>query len=100
MEKFGKEWAHATIIPKVLAMSGDPNYLHRMTTLFCINVRTMSQVKGSYSYDAPMDFINFTSLNDEEDTQDIDTWFGECLPSRAILSVLRTFQKIERVIRK
>ena len=38
MEKFGKEWAHATIIPKVLAMSGDPNYLHRMTTLFCINV--------------------------------------------------------------
>ena len=29
---------HATIIPKVLAMSGDPNYLHRMTTLFCINV--------------------------------------------------------------
>lgn len=38
VEKFGKEWAHATIIPKVLAMSGDPNYLHRMTTLFCINV--------------------------------------------------------------
>nr|KAF6424115.1 TPX2 microtubule nucleation factor [Rousettus aegyptiacus] len=37
----------------------------------------MSQVKGSYSYDAPMDFINFTSLNDEEDTQDIDTWFEE-----------------------
>ena len=40
VEKFGKEWAHATIIPKVLAMSGDPNYLHRMTTLFCINVST------------------------------------------------------------
>lgn len=38
VEKFGKEWAHATIIPKVLAMSNDPNYLHRMTTLFCINV--------------------------------------------------------------
>lgn len=38
VEKFGKDWAHATIIPKVLAMSGDPNYLHRMTTLFCINV--------------------------------------------------------------
>ncbi|XP_015452502.1 targeting protein for Xklp2 isoform X2 [Pteropus alecto] len=35
----------------------------------------MSQVKASYSYDAPMDFINFTSLNDEEDTQDIDSWF-------------------------
>lgn len=38
VEKFGKDWAHATIIPKVLAMSNDPNYLHRMTTLFCINV--------------------------------------------------------------
>lgn len=37
----------------------------------------MSQVKASYSYDAPMDFINFTSLNDEEDTQDIDSWFEE-----------------------
>ncbi|XP_036881711.1 serine/threonine-protein phosphatase 2A 65 kDa regulatory subunit A alpha isoform isoform X1 [Manis javanica] len=41
VEKFGKEWAHATIIPKVLAMSGDPNYLHRMTTLFCINGFTL-----------------------------------------------------------
>ncbi|XP_042555996.1 serine/threonine-protein phosphatase 2A 65 kDa regulatory subunit A alpha isoform-like [Dipodomys spectabilis] len=38
VDKFRKEWAHATIIPKVLAMSGDPNYLHRMTMLFCINV--------------------------------------------------------------
>lgn len=38
---------------------------------------TMSQVKTSYSYDAPTDFINFTSLNDEEDTQNIDSWFEE-----------------------
>uniref|UniRef100_H3AV76 Protein phosphatase 2 scaffold subunit Aalpha n=1 Tax=Latimeria chalumnae TaxID=7897 RepID=H3AV76_LATCH len=44
VEKFGKEWAQATIIPKVLAMSNDPNYLHRMTTLFCINV--LSEVCG------------------------------------------------------
>ncbi|KAL1778952.1 serine serine/threonine-protein phosphatase 2A 65 kDa regulatory subunit A alpha isoform [Sigmodon hispidus] len=44
VEKFGKEWAHATIIPKVLAMSGDPNYLHRMTELFSINV--LSEVCG------------------------------------------------------
>uniref|UniRef100_A0A2D4P2D3 TOG domain-containing protein n=1 Tax=Micrurus surinamensis TaxID=129470 RepID=A0A2D4P2D3_MICSU len=44
VEKFGKDWAHATIIPKVLAMSNDPNYLHRMTTLFCINV--LSEVCG------------------------------------------------------
>ena len=27
-----------TIIPKVIQMSRDQNYLHRMTCLFCINV--------------------------------------------------------------
>uniref|UniRef100_A0A2K6FVE9 TPX2 microtubule nucleation factor n=1 Tax=Propithecus coquereli TaxID=379532 RepID=A0A2K6FVE9_PROCO len=37
----------------------------------------MSQVETSYSYDAPMDFINFTSLGDEEDTENIDSWFEE-----------------------
>lgn len=47
----------------------------------------MSQVKTSYSYDAPMDFINFTSLDDEEDTQNIDSWFGKYLLSLAILRV-------------
>ena len=26
------------ILPKVLAMSGDSNYLHRMTTLFAVNL--------------------------------------------------------------
>lgn len=31
----------------------------------------------SYSYDAPTDFINFTSLNEEEDPQNIDSWFEE-----------------------
>lgn len=38
VEKFGPEWAQNTIVPKVLGMANDPNYLHRMTTLFCINV--------------------------------------------------------------
>ncbi|XP_043539260.1 serine/threonine-protein phosphatase 2A 65 kDa regulatory subunit A alpha isoform-like [Chiloscyllium plagiosum] len=36
-QKFGKVWAQNTILPKVLAMSSNPNYLHRMTTLFCVN---------------------------------------------------------------
>uniref|UniRef100_UPI00398F2A84 serine/threonine-protein phosphatase 2A 65 kDa regulatory subunit A alpha isoform-like n=1 Tax=Pristiophorus japonicus TaxID=55135 RepID=UPI00398F2A84 len=36
-QKFGKAWAQNNIIPKVLAMSNNPNYLHRMTTLFCVN---------------------------------------------------------------
>lgn len=38
VEKFGHEWAQNTIIPKVLNMARDQNYLIRMTCLFCINV--------------------------------------------------------------
>ena len=38
VEKFGTDWAQQTIIPKVIAMSRDQNYLHRMTCLFCMNV--------------------------------------------------------------
>lgn len=38
VQKFGTEWAQNTIVPRVLVMANDPNYLHRMTTLFCINV--------------------------------------------------------------
>ncbi|GAB5577064.1 serine/threonine-protein phosphatase 2A 65 kDa regulatory subunit A beta isoform isoform X4 [Prionailurus iriomotensis] len=37
VQKFGTEWAQNTIVPRVLVMANDPNYLHRMTTLFCIN---------------------------------------------------------------
>ncbi len=39
VEKFGHEWAQNTIIPKVMTMARDQNYLIRMTCLFCINVR-------------------------------------------------------------
>lgn len=42
VEKFGPVWAQNTIVPKVLGMANDPNYLHRMTTLFCINVSHQS----------------------------------------------------------
>ena len=38
IEKFGVEWASAAVFPKVFAMARDPNYLHRLTTLFSINV--------------------------------------------------------------
>lgn len=41
VEKFGKDWAQQTVIPKVLQMSRDQNYLHRMTCLFCINVSAL-----------------------------------------------------------
>ncbi|XP_012659634.1 targeting protein for Xklp2 [Otolemur garnettii] len=37
----------------------------------------MSQVQTSYSYDVPKDFIDFTSLDDEGDTENIDSWFEE-----------------------
>lgn len=39
VEKFGLDWAQSTAIPKVLQMSRDQNYLHRLTCLFSINVR-------------------------------------------------------------
>ena len=51
VEKFGVEWAQNTVIPKVLAMARDQNYLHRMTCLFCINV--------SYSYLFKLVAINY-----------------------------------------
>lgn len=37
----------------------------------------MSQVPTTYSFDAPTDFINFSSLDAEEDTENIDSWFDE-----------------------
>lgn len=38
-EVFGVEWCKTAILPKVLAMAGDANYLHRMTTIFAVRVR-------------------------------------------------------------
>jgi len=35
-EVFGVEWARQAIIPKVLVMGNNPNYLFRMTTIFAI----------------------------------------------------------------
>jgi targeting protein for Xklp2 len=37
----------------------------------------MSQVLNTYSFDASMYFINFTSLNAEEDTENVDSWFDK-----------------------
>lgn len=37
-EKFGIEWCQKSIMPKVVALANDTNYLHRMTCLFCFNV--------------------------------------------------------------
>ena len=50
VEKFGVDWAHQTIIPKVLQMSRDQNYLHRMTCLFCINVSLKLWQQRFYRY--------------------------------------------------
>ncbi|XP_058535350.1 targeting protein for Xklp2 isoform X1 [Ochotona princeps] len=37
----------------------------------------MSHVKTSYTFDAPTEFINFTSLDDEEDNENVDLWFEQ-----------------------
>lgn len=41
-EVFGVGWSRVTLIPKVLAMANNPNYLLRMTTIFAITVRSFS----------------------------------------------------------
>jgi serine/threonine-protein phosphatase 2A regulatory subunit A len=38
VEKFGRDWAQNTVIPKVIQLARDQNYLYRMTCLFAINV--------------------------------------------------------------
>lgn len=40
-------------------------------------VGAMSQVTTTYSFDAPTNFINFSSLDAEEDTENVDSWFEE-----------------------
>jgi serine/threonine-protein phosphatase 2A regulatory subunit A len=40
-EVFGVAWSRMALIPKVLAMASNPNYLFRMTTIFAITVRSI-----------------------------------------------------------
>uniref|UniRef100_A0A673MU40 Serine/threonine-protein phosphatase 2A 65 kDa regulatory subunit A alpha isoform-like n=1 Tax=Sinocyclocheilus rhinocerous TaxID=307959 RepID=A0A673MU40_9TELE len=63
VEKFGAEWAQNTIVPKVLGMANDPNYLHRMTTLFCINA--LSEVCGQDITTKHMLPVVFKMSNDQ-----------------------------------
>ncbi|CRL01713.1 CLUMA_CG014929, isoform A [Clunio marinus] len=37
VQTFGTQWAETNIIPQILVMYKNNNYLHRMTCLFCIN---------------------------------------------------------------
>jgi serine/threonine-protein phosphatase 2A regulatory subunit A len=38
VEKFGRDWAQNSVIPKVIQLARDQNYLYRMTCLFAVNV--------------------------------------------------------------
>jgi serine/threonine-protein phosphatase 2A regulatory subunit A len=38
VEIFGTEWANSTVLPRVIQMANDENYLFRMTTLFTLSV--------------------------------------------------------------
>lgn len=51
----------------------------------------MSHVKTSYTFDAPTEFINFTSLDDEEDSENVDLWFGKCHFLRPLLGLVTRF---------
>jgi len=48
-EKFGMDWAQNTAIPKVLQLSRDQNYLHRLTCLFSINVSYVHRLTCLFS---------------------------------------------------
>lgn len=46
-EVFGVEWAKSAIIPKVLNMANNVNYLYRMTTVFAITVGVSLRAAGN-----------------------------------------------------
>lgn len=56
-EAFGVEWSKVAIIPKVLAMGADPNYLHRMTTIFAITVRSFFSASSTLRLTLPSTFL-------------------------------------------
>jgi serine/threonine-protein phosphatase 2A regulatory subunit A len=37
IDKFGSDWANEKVIPRIVELAQDSNYLHRMTCLFCFN---------------------------------------------------------------
>ena len=45
VEKFGRDWAQNTVIPKVIQLAREQNYLYRMTCLFAINVRRCTAIR-------------------------------------------------------
>ena len=59
VEKFGPEWATNTVIPKVLQMSKDQNYLHRMTCLFSINVSYFNLYHYHFAFTGFLPFTIF-----------------------------------------
>ncbi len=59
VEKFGRDWAQNTVIPKVIQLARDQNYLYRMTCLFAINVcinKTFSTNTKSSCFDIIIGF--------------------------------------------
>lgn len=51
-EVFGVEWARQTIIPKVMAMGNQTNYLYRMTT--CTAITVCSQLSANATLPPPL----------------------------------------------
>lgn len=47
VEKFGRDWAQNTVIPKVIQLAREQNYLYRMTCLFAINVNRIRSLLSS-----------------------------------------------------
>ena len=49
VEKFGRDWAQNTVIPKVIQLAREQNYLYRMTCLFAINVCRCTRIRTEAS---------------------------------------------------
>jgi serine/threonine-protein phosphatase 2A regulatory subunit A len=81
---FGSHWARASVVPKVLQLSHDQNYLHRMTCLFCINV--LAEVCEASLIEEQMLPIVFQMADDQVP----NVRFNVCKTLEIICNILRS----------
>ncbi|XP_075243674.1 serine/threonine-protein phosphatase 2A 65 kDa regulatory subunit A beta isoform-like isoform X2 [Convolutriloba macropyga] len=84
---FGSNWARASVLPKIVQMSNDQNYLHRMTCLFCINV--LAEVCETSLVEENMLPIVYQMAADQVP----NVRFNVCKTIHTICNVLKTAQQ-------
>jgi len=109
VEKFGPEWAQNTVIPRVIAMSRDQNYLHRMTCLFCMNVSTsgtksrVSLTVATCNHCCPVEIQRRVALKSRDfllleiyvgNTSEITLWHASYSAFRCVCTTNTNFEKL------